>query len=141
MGTLRSVKNSSIRKHMWVMSISDDLSKISFYDPFLKKQIIEIEGKINNRSLLQWYLLATKMNFQAIKYKLEKMETNFSFKEKQKEIQKNNKKLEKIRRSETINGDKETIKIPEIRIDDELIISKNKNKKFYFILFNFNRRI
>ena len=30
MGTLRSVKNSSIRKHMWVMSISDDLSKILY---------------------------------------------------------------------------------------------------------------
>jgi hypothetical protein len=90
MGTLRNVDvNSEIKKHMWVMSISDDLSKISFYDPFLKKQIIEIEGKIKNRSILQWYLLATKMNFQAIKYKLEKMESNSSFNLRMKSVKNN----------------------------------------------------
>lgn len=77
MGTLRGVDESSpIKKHMWVMSISDDLSEINYYDPFLKKQILNIKEKIKNRSILQWYLLATKMNFQAIQYKLEKIESN-----------------------------------------------------------------
>jgi len=123
MGTLRPVdKNSETekKKHMWVMSISNDLSEISFYDPFLKKQILGIKDKIKNRSMLQWYLLATKMNFQAIKYKLEKIESDAD-QIRYEYILENNKKNERMK--STFNG------IIELGDDKGLLIEDGNEKK------------
>jgi hypothetical protein len=137
MGTLKLGNGDEQKKHMWVMSISDNLEEINFYDPFLKKQILHIKGKIKNKSILQWYLLATKMNFDSIKYKLEKMESNFCLSLKTDSLNKNSHKL-KENADEYMNNkqdDKKKNKNKSVMKqntlldeDDDLHESKNKFK-------------
>lgn len=69
MGTLAVLPDEHPRKnHMWVMTISEDLKDINFYDPFLMKEFC-LKNLIKDRQMMQWYLTTKKVNFESIRNK------------------------------------------------------------------------
>lgn len=60
---------------MWVMTISENLQEINFYDPYLMKEYC-LKDRINNRQMLQWFLAAKKINLGAIQTKLDKFSSH-----------------------------------------------------------------
>ena len=69
MGTLAGLPSEHPRKnHMWVMTISEDLKDINFYDPFLMKEFC-LKNLICDRQMMQWYLTTKKVNFESIRNK------------------------------------------------------------------------
>jgi len=77
MGTLDYLPSNDIRKkHMWVMTISDDLRDVQFYDPYLKKEFY-LKDRIEDRQMMQWYMTAKIVNFEAIKSKKNKFSSTF----------------------------------------------------------------
>ncbi len=76
MGTLADLPPEHPRKnHMWVMTLSDDLKDIDFYDPFLMKEIC-LKNVITDRQMMQWYLTTKKVNFESIRNKKKKFSSD-----------------------------------------------------------------
>lgn len=76
MGTLAVLPNDHARKnHMWVMTISEDLKDINFYDPFLMSELC-LKNKIQDRQMMQYYLTTKKVNFESIRNKKQKFSSS-----------------------------------------------------------------